>query len=142
MAHCGALAAWSLLALPAAGAWMVAPELGYGHGIALTAAGDIVSAGESYTPDGGTFTVRLQNPIDGTEHLEVRAGRLRSGGRGYNDFAEQVALDAGGDILAGGSTRNTGTNLDVQVVKLAPGRYPSGRDRSTRPSTGMISSPT
>ncbi len=116
-----AAAALLLLLAPApARAWVAAPELGYGRGIVLTPAGDVLTCGQSIGTDGYDFSIRLQRAVDGTDLWLYRLDGSATGFPGSYDSAAEVALDLGGDILAGGSTSNVGTNQDVQVAKLTP----------------------
>jgi hypothetical protein len=102
-----------------ADAWVTTPELGLAYGVQASPNGDVLSAGESIGPDLLDFSVRLQSGIDGTEiwHYQLDGSATDVVGS-YNDFASDVAFDGAGDVIAGGSTRNTGTGRDVQIVKL------------------------
>jgi len=100
-------------------AWMTTPELGYGIAVTTTASGNIVSAGESIGTDLFDFSVRLQTALDGADvwryQLDGSGGDIAGS---YNDYAADVALDGAGDVIAAGATRNAGSKLDLQIVKL------------------------
>jgi hypothetical protein len=112
---------WSvaLLAPASTQAWVVTPELGFAAEVTLTASGDILSAGDSIGPDAFDFSVRLQTNADGTDlwHYQLDGSAPDLGGS-FNDYAADLALDGAGNVVAAGSTRNTGTKQDLQVVKL------------------------
>lgn len=98
-------------------AWMIQPELGYGLGIAMTPAGDVLTCGHSRSPAGQyDFSIRLHRASDGTDAWHYRADGTGGG-------AGAVALDGAGDILAAGSTSGA-TGSDVRVVKLTPAGVP------------------
>lgn len=82
--------------------------------------GDVVSCGESTAADLNDFSVRRQTGVDGTDvwHYMLDGSAPDLVGS-YNDYASGVALNPAGDIIAGGNTRNAGTYLDLQIVKLA-----------------------
>jgi hypothetical protein len=102
-----------------ADAWLTTPELGLAYGVQAAPNGDVLSAGESIGPDLLDFSVRLQSGFDGSEiwHYQLDGSATDVVGS-YNDFATDGAFDPSGDVIAAGSTRNTGTGRDVQIVKL------------------------
>jgi len=104
---------------PNGAAWVVTPELGYGIGVATMPNGDVLSSGQSNGTDLDDFSVRRQTGLDGTDvwHYTLDGSAPDIPGS-YNDFAGDVALDGAGDVIAAGNTRNAGTGLDLQIVKL------------------------
>jgi uncharacterized delta-60 repeat protein len=85
--------------------------------VALDPAGDIVAAGYVQT---ATAPVRLSFTvvkIAGTDGA-ILWNKRPADGTGASNQAQAVAVDASGDVFAGGFTAN-GTNLDLRVVKLS-----------------------
>lgn len=124
LAHVLSMSAYLLLGTavlsPNAAAWVSTPELGYGNGVAMMPNGDVLSCGQSSGADLDDFSVRRQVGLDGTDVWRyVLDGSAQDIPGSYNDFAGDVVLDAAGDVIAAGNTRNTGTGLDLQIVKLA-----------------------
>ena len=97
-------------------AWMVQPELGYGLGIAMTPAGDVLTCGHARGADGYDFSIRLHRASDGTDVWHYRAD-------GTGGAAGAVTLDGAGDVIAAGTTASDAT-ADVRVVKLTPDGVP------------------
>jgi len=107
-------------AVPSNGtAWVVTPELGYGSGAAAMPNGDVLTCGQSNGADLDDFSLRRQSGLDGTDVWRYTLdGSAPDIPGSYNDFAGDVALDGAGDVIAAGNTRNAGTGLDLQIVKL------------------------
>jgi hypothetical protein len=82
--------------------------------VALNAAGDVFAVGQTETSAAPDFTVVALHGNDGSDLWRVTI----DGTAGRTDGANAVAVDAAGDVLAGGYTNNTGTNSDFFVVKL------------------------
>ena len=104
-----------------------------GRAVALDGDGDVIAAGSTENVGSGQdFTVVKLSGTTGTEMW--RAVISGSGSGCYDDVAQTVAVDAAGDVVAGG--RIVGTYGDLIVIKLSGltggevwrNVIPSGRD--------------
>ena len=95
--------------------WRHLAGVGWAAAVALDAEGDAVAAGAL---EGTTEYDLAVVKLDGTTGA-VRWARTLDGSANDHDAARAVAIDAVGDVLAAGITRNTGTEIDFTVVKLA-----------------------
>jgi hypothetical protein len=90
---------------------------GFDQALAVTvdAAGDVVAAG--FITNSGTladFTVLKLDGVSGAE----RWRQVINGSTNINDGAFAVAVDAAGDVVAAGSTVNSGTGSGFTVIKF------------------------
>lgn len=84
--------------------------------VTVDGAGDVVAAG--FTENIGinfNFTVAK---LDGTSGEEIWRQLIKGNATSNDDFARAVTVDGDGNIVAAGSTENTGTGFDFTVVKL------------------------
>jgi hypothetical protein len=91
------------------------------NALRVDAAGDVVVAGflHNVATNRDFFVAKLTG-ASGTELWRtVIDGSAPTTGAIDGDGANAVAVDASGDVLAAGSTRNLGTERDFTVVKLA-----------------------
>src|SRR6185295_12710793 len=92
------------------------------NAVAVDAAGDVAAAG--FTTNGGSsdFTVVRVNGADGTL-LWPAPVTIDGDGVDFDDYANAVAVDAAGNVVAAGVLDNTGTDgdngVDFTVVALA-----------------------
>jgi hypothetical protein len=83
--------------------------------VAVDSAGNVVAAG--LTISAGTFedfTVIKFNGVNGAEIWRQNINGTALG----SDFAGAAAVDAAGNVVAAGSTRNNGTGTDFTVIKF------------------------
>jgi hypothetical protein len=84
--------------------------------VAVNASGDVVAAGFTDNINTGLdFTVIKFSGADGTVLWDQRINGTANG----LDAARAVVVDAAGNVVAGGTTFNTGTSVDFTVVKLS-----------------------
>jgi uncharacterized delta-60 repeat protein len=101
----------------------------------------LVAGGLNYTGSGSDFSVVR---LSGTTGGELWRVHLDGTAKGF-DAATTVTLDGAGNVFAAGTTNNTGTGDDIQVVKLAPGGGPplwsqrlDGTAHGTDAATGLV----
>ncbi len=88
---------------------------GYALAVAVDGAGNVVAAGATTnTGTGGDFTVIKFNGNTGAELWR----QVINGTANGSDEATAVAVDGAGNVVAAGSTRNTGTFNDFTVIKF------------------------
>jgi uncharacterized delta-60 repeat protein len=83
--------------------------------VTVDAAGDVVAAG--FTTNSSTLFDFTVIKLDGTSGAELWR-QIINGTDGLNDRASAVAVDAAGDVVAGGFTFNSDPLVDFTVVKL------------------------
>ena len=101
--------------------WRVTPALFFGDfnafklGLAVDGADDVIAVGRSAASDGDLVAIKLSGAF-GAEVWRTAIDGAQHG----DDFGEDVAVDAAGDVVAAGSTDETSpTQTDFLVVKLA-----------------------
>jgi uncharacterized delta-60 repeat protein len=92
------------------------------RGVAVDGQGNIIAAG--FTTNAGTgvdLTVAKLDPDGGLLWQKSLHGTAEGV---VEDFASAVAVDAQGNVLVAGTTRNTGMGADFTVAKLSPDGLP------------------
>jgi outer membrane protein assembly factor BamB len=85
--------------------------------LAVDGAGDVLIAGQSFTPTDSKFVVIK---LSGTTGVELWRAFVTGGSSIRPERATAVAADSNGDVIAGGTLQNDGRD-DFAVVKLAGG---------------------
>ena len=82
--------------------------------LAVDAGGDVIAGGS--VSNSGTFSDFAVVKLDGATGAELWRTEI-NGTANSIDFVLSLAVDAGGDVIAGGFILNSGTGLDFAVVK-------------------------
>jgi hypothetical protein len=84
--------------------------------VAVDGNGDVVAAGSAM--NARTFRDFTVGKFEGASGKELWRREI-TGTANDNDEAQAVAVDAAGDVVAAGVTKNTGTRQDLAVVKFS-----------------------
>jgi len=87
----------------------------FASAVAVDGAGNVVAAG--VTRNAGTGADFTVIKFDGASGAVLWSQAIDGTANGF-DFASAVAVDGAGNVVAAGSTQNTGTSLDFTVIKF------------------------
>jgi hypothetical protein len=88
----------------------------YAWAVTVDGGGDVVAAG--FTENSGSGIDFTVVKLSGSSGAELWRRVLNGTANAHGDAAFAVTVDGGGDVVAAGSTNNSGTGEDFAVVKL------------------------